>query len=176
MSASSSIKGPRVLSAYKLAALQTVEGRTQCVATFCAAARAAFEAHGRVDLTSWIWVRKNPHGADAPAVLAVELTGDVATTGHETPAYEARVLKACGLGEALAVATVSERAIDPHPEWVGMIHVLFESYAGSELHCALIRAVPDPLNPAVPRRVLEAFAQGSTDVPEERFGRALHNP
>jgi hypothetical protein len=145
--------------------MQTPHGRAEHVATLCALARQIFATRGSVDLLSWIWVQQNPKGAFMPAILAVELVGANGQARHD--AFDARVIKACEIGKALAVATVTEHQ---------SVQVLFESYAGSVVHRAPIRAGSDPLQPSATRRVLDPFQLVTVDRAPERFLRFVQRP
>jgi hypothetical protein len=159
---STNITGPRVLRGFEPETLQTPEGRAGHLQALCAVARRLFEVRGSVDLLSWIWVQQNPEGAPTPAILAVELVG-----AAHSDAFDARVIKACDLGNALAVATVTQHH---------SVEVLFESYAGTEIHGAPIRASSDPLNPSATRRLLDPFSLVTVDHAPDRFTRFLHAP
>ncbi|HEX5659688.1 MAG TPA: hypothetical protein VFX59_20975 [Polyangiales bacterium] len=162
---STNITGPRALSGFKPETMQSPQGRAGHVDALCAVARRSFELRGRVQLLSWIWVQQTPDGASTPAILAVELVGEL--HGPRVDAFDARVARACDLGKALAVATVTEQH---------SVQVLFESYAGTEVHSAAIRSSSDPLEPSVTLRALEPFRLVAVDRTPERFLRFLHKP
>jgi hypothetical protein len=162
---SKNITGPRVLRGFDPETMQTPQGRAGHVAALCAVARRTFEARGSVDLLSWIWVQQNPEGASTPAILAVELVAEAGETRID--AFDTRVIKACDFGKALAVATVTEHR---------SVQVLFECYAGTEVHRAEIRAGSDPLHPSATRRVLEPFCLVTMDRCPERFLRFVQKP